>query len=188
MLKKLLSKFIKNLYSIFWNISFFIEAIKMKIRFYNRADVRSLSKGNGEMFKFIITFYNGNCFLIKKINLIGEFWLKIGNIFATDFITNHKSFSEMAPVLYKIKNSKLKKFTLIEKINIKRKEYWQIFFNQVISDIDYESKAIKKQTELIINNFSRSGLISKDHKNRNFIMHNGTIYIIDLETFEFNNN
>jgi len=91
----------------------------------------------------------------------------------------------MVPVLEAIKNSKLKKFTLIDRIDRKRKEYWQVYLNQAKTDIDYESKEIKKQTEKIINKFSLAGLTSRDHHKRNFILYKNSIYAIDLETFGF---
>jgi len=90
MSRKLFSYFVKKIYYLIWKLSFFIETIKMKRRFNNRAEVIGLHIGNGEMFKFIITFSNGNSFLIKKINFLGEFWLKMGNAFASEFTTSHK--------------------------------------------------------------------------------------------------
>ena len=107
----------------------------------------------------------------------------MANIFATEFTTSHKNFSEMVPVLEAIINSQLKKYTLLYKIDRRRKKYWQIFLSQAESDIDYESKEIKKETEKIIDDFNLAGLASRDHYKRNFIIFNSSYLYNPLRNF-----
>lgn len=185
MLIKIVRATTQKIFSILWRICIPFELIRAKLRYKNH-QIRFLSKGDGEMFKFILSSSNESI-LLKKDNKLTEFWSRINSQFhISKNKPSHQNFSDKADVLEKILNKKeLKNLTLLISVDRINKEYKQEYIEHSNDLSEDQYKINKNRIKNIMEIFSNNEIISYDHDNSNFIFIDKDLFIVDLESLQF---
>jgi len=150
---------------------------------YGQLNVRQLKAGSGGMYKFIVELPESYPILIKKHNFFSELWLSLNGVYkiAAPYTQKHRNFNDIANVLEFILNSNLKQHTFLISVDREKKEYWQEYSVDSMSELDYSTPSIIDNIEKIMEEFKDEGLQSLDHSIRNFLVLDDKLYLVDLE-------
>jgi hypothetical protein len=176
--------FSQRLFSILWRICLPFEWIKLKFR-YRNYHISFFNQGKGEMFKFILRAPEKKIILLKKDNLLTEFWVYLNSYFHITMKPTHHNFQDKADVLELILKTELKNLTLLISVDRKNKEYLQEYREDSIDLAATKNGHEKNKMQDILDCFSSHGIMSYDHTASNFIVSNNTLIVIDLESFQF---
>ena len=188
-MKRILIKIIKataqKIFSLLWRICIPFELLKTKLR-YKNYQISFLSKGKGEMFKFIL-WSSDESILLKKDNKLTEFWCWINSQFhIAKNKPSHQNFSDKADVLEKILDIKeLQNLTLLISVDRTNKEYKQEYIEHSNDLSEDEYKINKNRIKKIMEIFSNNEIVSADHRNSNFIFTDNDLFLVDLESLQF---
>ena len=185
MLIKIARATAQKIFSILWRICIPFELIRTKLRYKNH-QIKFFSKGDGEMFKFIL-WSSDESILLKKDNKLTEFWSRINSQFhIAKNKPSHQNFSDKADVLEKILNKKeLKNLTLLISVDRINKEYKQEYIEHSNDLSDDQYKINKNRIKNIMEIFSNNEIVSYDHNNSNFIFTDKDLFLVDLESLQF---